>query len=222
MPIPFPRLALASPSIDRSTYFVRKLVPNAKTNDPEIPMVAVATGFAPSGGLEFAKVAGLSAGDAKGLVAQATKNSSEGGREWKVSETAGFIFKKPSLLRAHGAFDVPVSTMQTEGGGLDDLSSDLLLDEPFMAKACEMLGSADLIATVPKRGWLMVGKCQPGQIPVMMKFAQIAEGISGRGGKDALATACFFVQGGKLHGVSGKGASYVSLITSSDNPWNVN
>lgn len=218
MSVVFPRLVLVPPSTDGATYLVRKLVPNAKQDDPEIAKVAVATGFAAGGGLELAKKDGLSSGDARGLVATATTNLAQGPREWTVAEKSGLIFKKPSLLRAHGDTSVPIGPMTTDGGGIDDLSSDLLLDEAFMGKACDLLGSAELIAAVPKRGWLMVGKCAPGQFPVMIKFGQIAEGIASRGGRHALATACFFVKSGKLHGISGNG--YLSLITGTDNPWN--
>lgn len=64
----------------------------------------------------------------------------------------------------------------------------------------------------------MVGRCQPGQLPVMMKFAQMAEGIHSRGGGHALTTNGYFLKSGKLHGVSGKGC--LSLITSRDDAWN--
>jgi len=219
MSVAFPRLAVVSPSTDRTVYLVRKLVPNAKEDDLEIPKVAVAMGFAAGGGLELAKLAGLSGGDARGLVATATANLAKGPREWSVIEKSGLIFKKPSMLRAIGDTGVPVTSMSTDGMGVDDLSSDLLLDQTFMARACEMLGGAELIAAVPKRGWLVVGRCSPGQFPVMLKFEQLAEGIASRAGSHALATACFFVLAGKLHGISGKG--YVSLVTRTENPWNL-
>lgn len=215
---PFPRLVVVPPSTDRTRFLLRRFYPEASDTDPDHPKVAVATGFAPSGGLALQELAGLSDGDAKAIIATATTNVAQGPRDWQVAEKAGFIFKKPSLLRGMGDAMVPVATMATEGGGIDDLASDLILDETFMAKASDLLGGADLIAAVPKRGWLLVGKCAPGQLPVMLKFTQIAEGVAGRGGRDALTTNCYFVNGGKVKGVSGKG--YLSLLSSHDNPWN--
>ncbi|MBA3539118.1 MAG: hypothetical protein H0T79_05785 [Deltaproteobacteria bacterium] len=206
------------PATDRTKFLLRRFYPQASDTDPDHPKVAVATGYAPSGGLTLQELDGLSAGDAKAIVATATTNLGKGPRAWQVSEKAGFIFKKPSLLRGMGDMSGPVTTMSTEGGGIDDLASDLILDEGFMARAGDELGATELIAAIPKRGWLLVGKCTPGQLPVMMKFTQIAEGIAGRGGRDALTTNCYFVSLGKVKGVSGKG--YLSLLTSHDNPWN--
>jgi hypothetical protein len=215
----FPRLVVVPPQTDRTKYLVRRFYPQAKDDDESHPKVAVATGFATTGGLELAPLAGLTAGDAKALVTQATAHGLTGPREWQVSEKSGFIFKKPSLLRGMGDGSQPLPAAATDGGGFDDLASDLVLDEAFMAKAGDLLGSPDLIATIPKRGWLMVGRCQPGQLPVMMKFAAIAEGIAGRGGRHALTKNCYFFQQGQLHGVSGSG--YISLLTNPANPWNL-
>lgn len=217
---PFPRLTLVPASIDRTKFLVRRFYPQASDGDAAHPKVAVATGFAPEGGLALQELAGLSAGDAKALVARASANATQGPREWQVAEQSGFLmFKKPSLLRGMGDSMVPVTTMSTEGGGIDDLASDLILDEGFMATASTLLGSDQLIAVVPKRGWLMVGRCMPGELPVMMKFAQMAEGIAGRGGRHALGTCGYFLAGGKVVGVSGK--DFVSLLTNHDNPWNL-
>src|SRR5262249_45159210 len=159
---------------------------------------------------------GLGAGDARALIAEAEANAAKGPREWTVAEKSGFIFKKPSLLRAYGDPMVPVKAMTTDGGGIDDLSTELILDAAFMTQAAELLRGEDLIAAIPKRGWLLVGRCVPGELPVMIRFRQMAEGIAGRGGRHALTSACFFVRDGVLRGVSGDG--YLSLVTSEENP----
>jgi hypothetical protein len=220
MPIVFPRLVVTppSPKLGGSTYLSRKLVPIGGADDPEIPRVAVATGMAAGGGLELQRLEGLTAGDARRLIAEAEANSAQGPRTWTVAEKSGIFFKKPSLLRAYGDPGVPVQAMSTEGGGIDDLSAELVLDAAFMAQAAELLRGEDLIAAIPKRGWLLVGRCQPGELPVMMRFRQMAEGIAGRGGRHAITAACFFVRGGALRGVSGDG--YLSMVTDPQNPWN--
>jgi len=215
----FPRLVVVPPSTDRATYLVRRFYPQPGDDKSGHPLIAVATGFAAGGGLELQKLAGLTPGDARSIVATATRHVADGPRDWMVSEKAGLIFKKPSLLRGMGDTTVPATTMATDGMGLDDLSTDLILDEMFMQKAGELLGGQELIAAIPKRGWLMVGRCQPGQLPVMIKFGQIADGICERGGRHALTKNCYFIKTGKLHGVSGQG--YLSLITSRDDAWNL-
>jgi hypothetical protein len=216
MSIRFPRLVIAPPRL--GPYLSRKLVPIGSKDDPEVPLVAVATGLAEGGGLELQRLDGLVAGDARRLIAEAEANAAEGVRTWSVAEKSGFLFKKPSLLRGMGDPAGPVQAMATDGGGIDDLSSDFLLDARFMAQAAELLRGDDLIAAIPKRGWLLVGRCQPGELPVMLRFRQMAEGIAGRGGKHALTAACFFVRGGELRGVSGDG--YLSMITGPADPWN--
>src|SRR5439155_8999817 len=113
----FPRLVIVPPSTDRSTYLVRRFYPQAKDDDTEHPRVAIATGFAVSGGLELAKLAGLAAGDARALIDQATANVKQGERRWDVSEKSGLLFKKPSLLRGMGEVGISVSVMATDGGG---------------------------------------------------------------------------------------------------------
>src|SRR5262245_58728938 len=128
MGILFPRLVVARPRLDED-FLSRKLVPIGHDDDPEIPRVAVATGMAEGGGLELARREGLTAGDARRLIAEAEANSAKGPRSWTVAEKSGFIFKKPSLLRAYGDLGIPVREMATDGGGVDDLSSDLVLDE---------------------------------------------------------------------------------------------
>lgn len=218
MPIDFPRLVIASPRLDSRAFLCRKLAPVGGPDDPEIPRVAVATAIA-AGGLELVRKEGLTADDARQMVAHAERNVTAGPREWTVAEKSGLLFKKPSLLRACGEAMVPIEAMSTEGGGIDDLSTDLLLDRAFMSQACDLLKSAQLIAAIPKRGWLLVGRGAPGEFPVMLRFRAMAEGILGRGGKHGITAACFFVRGGELHGVSGNG--YLSLITQTDNPWNV-
>ena len=129
------------------------------------------------------------------------------------------MFKKPSILRAIGDASVPIGPMTTEPFGVDDLSTDLILDAPFMAKASALLGSNDLIAVIPKRGWLTVGRCQPGEIPVMDRFAKTAAGIASRAGRSALTTNCYFMQNGVVHGITD--GSYVSLLTNQTYRWNL-
>jgi hypothetical protein len=215
----FPRLVVVPASTDRSTVLLRRFYPQDGDDEAAHPWVAIATGFATGGGLELQKIAGLAASDARALIAQATANVAEGPRRWDVAEKSGLLFKKPSLLRGMGDLTVPVAAMTTDGGGVDDLASDLVLDEAFMAGAGAQLGKTALIAAIPKRGWLLVGKCRPGELPVMLKFAAMAKGIAGRGGRHALTTNCYFFQDGRLHGVSGDG--YVSILTERDDRWNV-
>ena len=207
----FPRLTIVPATTDRSTVLLRRFYPQATDESTEHPKVAVATGFAESGGLTLQSLAGLAQGDARAIAETATANTKAGPRTWSVAEKSGFIFKKPSLLRGMGDSSVPIRTMTTGTMGLDDLSSDLILDEAFMATASQQLGATDLIAAIPKRGWLMVARCKPGELPVMMKFTQIADGIASRGGEYALTTACYFLANGKVVGVSGA-SGYVSLL----------
>ena len=200
-------------------YLVRRFYPGSSDDDPTHPKVAIATGFAASGGLELQTLAGLAGTDAAALVSRATANTSQGPRKWNVEQKSGLLFKKPSLLRAYGDMAVSVRAMETDGGGVDDLSSDLILDEAFVAEACKLLRGVDLIAAIPKRGWLMVAKGSPGELPVMLRFGELAKGMAGRGGRHALTVNCYFLRDGALRGVSGDG--YVSLLTVRDNAWNL-
>jgi hypothetical protein len=216
---PFPRLVVVPPATDRTKYLLRRFYPQASDTDESHPKVAVATGYAESGGLTLQALAGLTPGDARAQVATATTNVTVGPRKWDVIEKSGFIFKKPSKLRGMGDAMVPVRSMSTEGGGIDDLASDLILDATFLRQAAQLLGAPDLIAAIPKRGWLVVGKCLPGEVPVMLEFGQLASGIASRGGGDALTSNCYFIKDGRLAGVSG--TNFLSLLTDHDSPWNL-
>jgi hypothetical protein len=214
----FPRLVIVPPRLD-AAFLGRKLLPLGQAkDDPEMPFVAVATGIAASGGLELQRLDALPEGGARRVIAEAETNAAQGPRSWTVAEKSGIFFKKPSLLRAYGDLSVPVKAMTTDGMGIDDLSSDLLLDATFMTQAAKLLRGEDLIAAIPKRGWLLVGLCRPGELHVMVQFRKMAEGIAGRGGRHALTAACFFVRGGELRGISGDG--YLSMVTDPANPWN--
>jgi hypothetical protein len=120
-----------------------------------------------------------------------------------------------SWLRFRRAGARPLALIEFAGAALRLV---LVWAPTFMAEAAKLLRGDDLIAAIPKRGWLLVGRCRAGELPVMMQFRQMAEGIGGRGGRHALTAACFSVRGGELRGISGDG--YLSLVTDPDNPWN--
>lgn len=216
--VQFPRLVVVPNPGDHSPILRRPFYADAASDEVH-PVVAVATGFAAKG-LALQTLEGLSGGDARAIVERARKNLASGTRSWQVAEKSGFIFKKPRLLRGMGDPTVSPTAMATDGGGIDDLASDLVLDPSFMLEAGAMLGSSELIAAIPKRGWLMVGKCVPGNVPVMVEFNKIAQGIASRGGTHTLTPNCYFVRGGNLVGVSGEG--FFSLLSSdATTSWNL-
>ena len=127
------------------------------------------------------------------------------------------------MLRAHGdiAGESDVRALATDGGGIDDLSSDFMLVRAVMLAAGRILGSERVVAVAPKRGWLLVRSGRPGDLRAALPLLQAADGVAGRAGEHALSRMAFhFTQGESVgvtvrHGNSG----YVSLIRSKEDEW---
>jgi len=216
--IAFPRLVvLSKEKVDPDKQLCRPLYGRREANEPDRPWVAVATGRE-GGAFVLAERSG-----GKALVDQATATLNHCPHKWTVSETKGALFwKRPSLLRAYGDLGVPVTEMATEGAGIDDLSTDLILREDVMAEAEGLLKSQNLLVVVPKRGWLMVSAGKPGEFPAMLPMHKIADGIAERGGRDGITKLVFFYGGGSLTGWSqladGKGSLSLT-VRADDDPW---
>jgi hypothetical protein len=221
--VSFPRLVVLSQhEIDPATHVSRPLLGQRAGSEPDRPWIAVATAHA-NGGFVLAERAGLTGGDTRELVDRATATLAMCPHTWTVVESRGFlVWKRPGLLRAYGDTLVPVPEMATEGGGVDDLSSDLVLRADVMEAAATLLRSSSMFVAIPKRGWLMVSAGRPGEMPKMQTMHQIADGIAGRGGRHVVSKLVLFYEGAKLTGWSSlsDGAGELSLTVSTDaDPW---
>jgi hypothetical protein len=215
----FPRpVLLHRDQIDPTTHLCRPIGGARDADEPDRPWVAIATGRI-SGGFVVAE----RGPEARSLIERATEKLAACPAEWSVSATRGVLFwKRPSLLRAYGDKMVPVREMATEGSGIDDFSSDLVLRADVMEQAAEMLRATSLLVGIPKRGWLLVGAGEPGDFGSMLPMHQAIDGIAERGGRDAISRRLFFYRGGTLFGWSTMGAAGGSLtvtVREDADPW---
>lgn len=218
MSIAFPRLAILSHShVNYETELCRPLV---GVKQSQYPHVAVVTGISDK---RFAVAPRSGRAKDEALVAEASATTKAQKWSWTVAEQSGFLFwKKPSLLRAMGDPMVPIRDMETDGGGLDDLPTELLLIPAAMAEAHQMLRSSTLFCIVPKRGWLLVSRGEVGNPFAAENMHKAASGIASRGGRSAIAgNIVLIMQDGKLTGVDGRdnGGGYISMQGEDEANW---
>ncbi len=219
MSIAFPRLVvLAHSHIDYERDLCRPLVGVKKARNPH---VAVATGMRDRS-FVLAPRSGDRAAD-EALIAQATGAVRAQTWSFTVAEMGGFLFwKKPSMLRGMGDPSVPVAQMTTDGGGIDDLATELLLIPEAMAEASRQLRSDVLFCVVPKRGWLLVSRGEVGNPFAAENMHAGASGIASRGGASAIAGDVVLLwSGGKLIGVDGRDGrgGYISMQGEDESTW---
>ncbi len=219
MTLTFPRLVILSTTqVDYARDLSRPLV---GVRGVKYPHVAVATGLA-GGRFVLAPRTQDRAAD-RALVAQASATTRAQTWSWTVAEQSGFLFwKRPSMLRGMGDPLVPIPELSTEGGGIDDLPTELLLIPEAMKAAEEKLGSASLFAVIPKRGWLLVTRGEIGNPFAAGTMHQTASGIASRGGASALAGDLVLLwREGKLVGVDGREGSsgYISMQGEDEANW---
>ncbi|MFO0712689.1 MAG: hypothetical protein U0353_22750 [Sandaracinus sp.] len=219
MTIAFPRLViLAKSQVDHARDLSRPLVGVKGSRNPH---VAVATGMDGKRFVLAPRTADRRADEA--LIAQATATVRSQKWSWQVAQMGGFLFwKRPSMLRGMGDPMVPIAQMATDGGGIDDLATELLLIPEAMAEAQKQLGSDTLYCVVPKRGWLMVSRGEIANPFATQPMHEAASGIASRGGQSAVAgDLVMYWQAGKLVGVDGReGArSYISMQGSDESAW---
>lgn len=219
MTITFPRLVvLAKAQVDYARHLSRPLVGVKGSKNPH---VAIATGM---DGKRF--VLAERTGDRsveQALVSRATENVRAQKWSWQVAEKSGLLFwKKPSMLRGMGDPLVPVVQMATDGGGTDDLATELLLIPDAMAEANETLGSDTLFCIVPKRGWLLVSRGEVGNPFAAQNMHAAASGIASRGGSSAIAGDVVLIwRSGELIGVDGRDGArgYISMQGADESTW---
>lgn len=218
MALTFPRLAILNPSqIDYARHLCRPLV---GVRGERVSHVAVVTGLANKA---FVVAPRRDRAHDEAQIAAATANVRAQTWSWQVAEQSGFLFwKKPSMLRGMGDPMVPVVEMATEGGGIDDLATELLLIPEAMAEAARLLGSPTLFCVAPKRGWLLVSRGEIGNPFAAQSMHAAASGIASRGGRSTIAgNVVLLVRDGKLVGVDGRDGSqgYVSMQGSDESTW---
>jgi hypothetical protein len=213
-------------------YLCRPLLGSSQ-NDSEMPWLAL--GYLDRDrGFVFVERDGLDETQIRELLNQAQQNLTNSSSQWRVSETSGFLFfKKPSLLQATTSSDpalltqladikevIPGVTMSMAGTIVpDDYCCEQLLNVDFMQQASTLLGKQELIAIIPKRGWLMVAPGRAGEIPQMVKMGQAATGVYSRAGELAITALAFFVQNGRLIGINSHEQSYLSMLQPIEEFW---
>lgn len=218
MSLAFPRLAIISHSrVDYAKQLCRPLV---GVKGSRYPHVAVVTGMSDR---RFTVAPRSGRAQDEAMIAQATATTRSQTWSWTVAEQSGFLFwKKPSMLRGMGDPMVPIREMETDGGGIDDLATELLLIPGAMAEAHQMLRSSTLFCIVPKRGWLLVSRGEVGNPFAAENMHQGASGIASRGGQSAISgDVVLIMQDGKLTGVDGRdnGSGYISMQGEDEANW---
>jgi hypothetical protein len=150
--------------------------------------------------------------DAADLVEEATVGLERQRVAWKVTRSRGVpLFRRPTLLRAHLP-DV------AGAGQTDDLSAEQLLHPAVLLEAGRILGRQELIAVIPKRGWLLVRPGRPGEFPAVTEANSLAADLFGRAGSDRICPYPVFVAGGELTGVNVLEGSRGSLLAGHADP----
>ncbi|MBN8616556.1 MAG: hypothetical protein J0L92_38580 [Deltaproteobacteria bacterium] len=219
MQLAFPRLVvLAKEHVQYDRDLSRPLVGVKRSKNPH---VAVATAMEGKRFVLAPRTSNRAADQA--LIAKAAETVRAQTWSWQVAEMSGFLFwKKPSMLRGMGDPLVPIAQMATDGGGIDDLATELLLIPDAMTKAAEMLGSQTLFCIVPKRGWLMVSRGEVGNPFAAQNMHAAASGIASRGGSSSIAGDVVVIwQSGKLTGVDGRDGTsgYISMQGEDESTW---
>ena len=217
----FPRpILLARDQLDPARHLSRPIGGPRDDDEPGRPWVAIAVGRR-----DGAFVLAERGPTARALLEQADANLARCPHTWSVSATRGVLFwKKPSLLRAYGDLGVPAREMATDGAGIDDLSSDLVLRPDVMDEAATLLRAPSLFVAIPKRGWLLVGAGEPGDLARMLPMHQIIDGLVDRAGRHAISRRLFFYRGGTLFGwstLSGGSGSLTVTIQDDADRWNL-
>jgi len=219
MPLAFPRLVVvAQERVDYARQLSRPLV---GVEGAKHPHVAVATAIEAKRFVLAPRTADRAADQA--LIAAATATVRAQTWSWSVAEQSGFLFwKRPSMLRGMGDPMVPVQEMVTDGGGIDDLATELLLIPDAMKAAHETLASDVLFAVIPKRGWLLVTRGVLGNPFAASAMHEASAGIASRGGVSAISGhLVLLVRDGKLIGVDGRDGSggYISMQGEDESTW---
>lgn len=202
----YPRLVvLPDERVDPARHVCRPIGGLRRAKDPGRPWVAVATGRTDDGFVLAERSAA-----SRDFVARATANLAGCRHQWTVVAERGFLFwKRPDILRAYG-----------EASAVDDFSSDLLLRADVMEAAATTLQSRALYAVIPKRGWLIVRAGEPGDLGRMIPLHEMADGIAGRAGRDAITRLLFFYDGPQLIGWNDHAAGVATLGVEEDSePW---
>jgi len=218
MTVAFPRLMILAPGqVEYARHLCRPLV---GVKGSAYPYVAVVERIEGSQFVVAARSGDRSADEA--TLAAATRNVRQQRWSWSVIEQAGFLFwKKPSMLRGMGE-TVPGSLLTTDGGGVDDLPTELLLIPEAMQEAANILGSQTLFAVVPKRGWLVVSRGEIGNPFAAQNMHQLTSGIASRAGSSAISgNVVLLWREGKLVGVDGRDGSggYISMQGEDEANW---
>ncbi len=218
MALTFPRLMIVAPgAVDYAQHLCRPLVGVKRAKNPHVAVVTAMEGKR----FVFAPRSSRAADEA--LIAEATANVRKQTWSWSVAEQSGILFwKRPSMLRGMGDPMVPVAQMSTDGGGIDDLATELVLIPDAMSEASEKLGSSVLFVALPKRGWLLVTRGEIGNPFAAQNLHQAAEGIASRGGSSAISGSIVVLwQSGRLVGVDGRDGSsgYISMQGEDESTW---
>jgi hypothetical protein len=185
------------------------------------------------GELVFQPRQGLDRNAIKALVAEAQTHLDKQKTTWTVAEmTRGIFgfFKKPSMVSPTGGLDTELLGLAKGGeprygltmklAGIvvaDDYAPERVLSPIAMAEAHRMLGTSSLIAAMPKRGMMLVGRGEPGEFPAMIRMNQGAKEIHDRAGSAAVCDYSLFIRDGHIIGVNGQG--YLSLFPHDTDPW---
>jgi hypothetical protein len=199
---------------DADTCLCRPLI--GQRSFSEVPWLAIAVG-ASSQGFQFVDQAGLDQNTARQIIAEATKHLESQSVVWDIAEKRGLIFKKPYILRAI----VPAQTAKTPDI-MDDLSCEQLANNRAMIEASKILSTENIMAIIPKRGWLLVCPGRPGEFPKMEEMHNAAQSMMGRAEPDqCISSNIFFWENGNLVGqaVRDDSSGYISLAKSEESEW---
>lgn len=202
-----------------STHLCRPLI-GPRTDKPEVPWVALARSQA-YGEFSLVRRDAVRDDEARALVGEAHTWLDGNQRHWQVMAKRGVLFwRRPSMVRVIN----PSSPAGLTRNPMDDLACEQIVSLKAMLEASGMLDSLDLAIAIPKRGWLVAGVAQPGDLLKVAELHSIASGVGGRATPEDLidATTVYFLKAGSLVGrsVTAGASGYVTLSRVDETAWN--
>jgi hypothetical protein len=192
-------------------HLCRPLLGSRADRPPLLPWVVVAERDA-AGRASLVPREGLDADRARALVTMAEGRAARRTVRWQVTRRSGLVmFRHPTQLRA-------TLPEVTGTGPTDDLSAEQVLHAEALREGGTLLRRQELVAVLPRRGWLLLGPGRPGEFPAINKANELATELYARAGSDRICPYPVFVRDGELTGVNVLEGARASLYLAEVDP----
>lgn len=195
-----------------ANYLCRPLLGTRANREPDMPWVAVATGVLDG---RFDLVQRGHVPSAREFIQEAQNHLQSQSVTWQVTEKGGLFHQKPEVVRAVLMQQTPTPDP------MDDLSSEQILNSAAMTEAAGTLHADQLVAIIPKRGWLLVRAGSPSDWTARKYMLDAAAGVFSRAGGQAISPYVFHWQAGQIVGyevIEGT-SGHMSLQQAQEEEW---